>query len=113
MNCSRRNLGEPGHSEEAVEEAEEVTRRYDAPVVGSIRSRGVGGVMPVEDASPLEGVDGLLKRDIEKDAVHRNGNNRIQAFPYIGTCEGGRCDAVYELGSPAERSVPAKVLHEP
>ena len=49
MNCLRRNLGEPGHSVEAAKEAEEATRRYDAPVVGSTRSRGVGGVMPVED----------------------------------------------------------------
>ena len=75
MNCLRRNLGEPGHSAKAAEEAEEVTRRYDAPVVGSTRSRGVGGVMPVEGASPLEGVDGLLQREIEKDAIHRNGYN--------------------------------------
>ena len=60
MNCLRRNLGEPGHSVKAAKEAEEVTRRYEALVVGSTRSRGVGGVMPVEDTSPLEGVDGLL-----------------------------------------------------
>ena len=44
---------------EAVEEAEEVTRPYAVPVVGSVRNRGVGGVMPAEGAGPLEGADGL------------------------------------------------------
>jgi hypothetical protein len=39
--------------------AGKVTRRYDAPVVGPTHSRGVGGVMPVEGGSPLEGVGRL------------------------------------------------------
>ena len=102
MNWLGRNLGEPECSAEAAEEAEEATRRYVAPVVGSTRSRGVGGVMLVEGASPLEGIDGLLKRDIEKDAVHRNGNNRVQTFSYSGTRKEKRPDAVYEPCSSAE-----------
>jgi hypothetical protein len=59
MNCLYRNLGEPEYSAEAVEEAEEATRRYGAPVVGSVRIRGVSRVMPAEDMSPLEGADSL------------------------------------------------------
>jgi hypothetical protein len=62
MNCLRWNLGEPERSKETVEEAEEVKRQDVAPVVGSARSRGVSGVMPVESrqAGALEGADGLL-----------------------------------------------------
>ena len=46
-------------------ETEEVTRRYDASVVGLTRSRGVGRVMPVELSSveALEGVSSLTQRD--------------------------------------------------
>ena len=113
MNCLGRNLGEPECFEEAAEEAEEATRRYVAPVVGSTRSRGVGGVMPVEDASPLEGVDGISKREKAKDARHRNGNNRVQAFSYSGTRERERRDAVCEPCSFTQRPGPSNVLHEP
>ena len=59
MNCLYRNLGEPERFAEAVEETEEVTRRYVASVVGSARNRGVSRVMPAEDVSPLEGADGI------------------------------------------------------
>ena len=50
--------------------AGEVTRRYDAPVVGPTHSRGVGGVMPVEGGSPLEGVGSLTQRDGISHAAH-------------------------------------------
>lgn len=43
--------------------AEEVTRRYGDPVVGPTYIRGVGGVMPVEGGSSLEGVGSLTQRD--------------------------------------------------
>ena len=81
MNCLRRNLGEPGHSAKAAEEAEEVTRRYDAPVVGSTRSRGVGGVMPVEDVCPLEGVDGLLQREMVEGCHTQKWIQLSSSFP--------------------------------
>lgn len=50
--------------------AGKVTRRYDAPVVGPTHSRGVGGVMPVEGGSPLEGVGRLTQRDGISHAAH-------------------------------------------
>jgi hypothetical protein len=50
--------------------AEEVTRRYDVPVVGPTHIRGVGGVMPVEGGSPLEGVGSLTQRGRVSHAVH-------------------------------------------
>lgn len=114
MNCLGRNLGEPECSTEAAEEAEEVTRRYEAPVVGSVRSRGVAGVMPGENKRVhSKGSTVYRKGKWLKDAILRNGNNRDQAFPYSGTREEERLDAVYEPCSSAEHSVPPKVLHEP
>jgi hypothetical protein len=50
--------------------AEEVTRRYDVPVVGPTHNRGVGGVIPVEGGSPLEGVGRLTQRDGISHAAH-------------------------------------------
>ena len=50
--------------------AEEVTRRYVVPVVGPTHNRGVGGVMPVEGGSPLEGVGRLTQRDGISHAAH-------------------------------------------
>ena len=49
---------------------EETVRRYGGAVVGSTHSRGVGGVMPVEGAVPLEGVDGSMLRGKEFHARH-------------------------------------------
>lgn len=40
-------------------QAEEVRRRYGDTVVGLTHNRGVGGVMPVEEEIPLEGVSNL------------------------------------------------------
>jgi hypothetical protein len=50
--------------------AEKVTRRYVVPVVGPAHIRGVGGVMPVEGGSPLEGVGSLTQRDGISHAAH-------------------------------------------
>ena len=50
--------------------AGKVTRRYDAPVVGPTHIRGVGGVMPVEGGSSLEGVGSLTQRDGISHAAH-------------------------------------------
>ena len=50
--------------------AEEVTRRYGDPVVGPTHIRGVGGVMPVEGGSSLEGVGSLTQRDGIGHAAH-------------------------------------------
>ena len=49
------NCGVPFRS---LREAEKAGRGYDAAVVGPPHSRGVGGAMPAEDGSPLEG-DGV------------------------------------------------------
>jgi len=53
-------------------EAEEVTRKYDALVVGLTHSRGVGRVMPVESERmrTLEGVSSLMKRGEICYAIH-------------------------------------------
>ena len=50
--------------------AGKVTRRYGVPVVGPTHNRGVGGVMPVEGGSPLEGVGRLTQRDGISHAAH-------------------------------------------
>jgi hypothetical protein len=50
--------------------AGKVTRRYVVPVVGPTHTRGVGGVMPVEGGSPLEGVGRLTQRDGISHAAH-------------------------------------------
>ena len=65
MNCLCRNLGEPECSDKAAEKAEEVTRRYVTPVVGSACSRGVSRVMPAEGISAFffQAEDGI--RDYE------------------------------------------------
>ncbi|MFH0812778.1 MAG: hypothetical protein V2A69_08040 [Pseudomonadota bacterium] len=47
-----------------------MTRRYGVPVVGPTHIRGVGGVMPVEGGSPLEGVGSLTQRDGISHAAH-------------------------------------------
>ena len=74
MNCLCRNLGEPECFVEAVEEAEEATTRYVAPVVGPTCSRGVGRVMPVEDnVVHSKGLAGYRKERYENDAIRRNG----------------------------------------
>ena len=51
-------------------EAEKAGRGYGAVVVGLTRIRGVGGVMPVEGGSPLEGVGSLTQRDGISHAAH-------------------------------------------
>ncbi len=50
--------------------AEEATRKYGVSAVGLTHSRGVGGVMPVAGACPLEGVSGSAQRGDFSDAVH-------------------------------------------
>ena len=47
-------------------QADEVSKGYGVPVFGPTHSRGVGGVTPVEDASPLEGVGSATHRDGER-----------------------------------------------
>ena len=56
----------------SIQEAEEVTRMYDASVVGLTHSRGVNRVMPVEPqiAEALEGVSRLKQRDGGCHALH-------------------------------------------
>lgn len=56
----------------SLREAEEVTMRYGAPVVGLTHSRGVNGVMPVESGNyrTLEGVSSLTKREGFCHAIH-------------------------------------------
>jgi len=53
-------------------EAEEATREYGVSVVGLTRSRGVGGVMPVESRClwTLEGVSSLTQRGEVCYAIH-------------------------------------------
>ena len=77
MNCLGRNLGEPERSNEAAEEAEEVTRRYEAPVVGSVRSRGVAGVKP--------GADNQVHS--KGSTVYRKGNVRRMPYSEMETTE--------------------------
>ena len=48
----------------SLREAEEATRGYGVPVVGPVHSRGVGGVTPVADKSPLEGAGGSTQREV-------------------------------------------------
>ena len=54
------NRGAPYRS---PREAEKAGRGYGAVVVGLTRIRGVGGVMPVESMSSLEGVSVLTQRE--------------------------------------------------
>ena len=61
------NRGVPFRSRQG---AEKVTRRYGVPVVGPTHIRGVGGVMPYEGGSPLEGVGSLTQRDGISHAAH-------------------------------------------
>ena len=61
------NRGVPCRSRQG---AGKVTRRYDVPVVGPTHIRGVGGVMPVEGGSPLEGVGRSTQRDGISHAAH-------------------------------------------
>ena len=57
--------------EEAFEGTEEVTRKYAAPAVGPIHSRGANRVMPAESyQGTLEGVGGLTQRDCFHHAIH-------------------------------------------
>jgi len=50
--------------------AGDATRRYGVTVVGLTHNRGVVGVMPDEDISPLEGVSSLTQRGGDCHATH-------------------------------------------
>ena len=86
MNCLRRNLGEPECSDEAAEEAEEATRQYVTPVVGSARIRGVSRVMPAEGISAHSKEPTVNRKENRaNDAIPRDGYNRVQTFSYSRT----------------------------
>jgi len=55
---------------EASNELERRRRKYDDIAVGLTHSRGVGGVMPIESPSSLEGVSSKAQRDEEAYAIH-------------------------------------------
>lgn len=67
-------LGRTGVFHGSRREAEEAGIRYVIPVVGLTRSRGVGGVKPVEDTEVhSKGLAIYCKERYENDAIHRNG----------------------------------------
>jgi hypothetical protein len=55
----------------SFQQAEEARRKYGDTVVGLTRSRGVGGVMPIESREPgtLEGVSSKMQRDEKAGAI--------------------------------------------
>jgi hypothetical protein len=56
----------------SFQQAEKARRKYGDTAVGLTRSRGVGGVIPVEFREPetLEGVSSKTQRDEEASAIH-------------------------------------------
>ena len=54
----------------SFQQAEEARRKYGDMVVGLTRSRGVGGVMPIESLCSLEGVSSKTQRDEVVYAIH-------------------------------------------
>ena len=55
---------------EAFAELKKQRRKYGDMAVGLTHSRGVGGVMPIESPSSLEGVSSKTQRDEEAYAIH-------------------------------------------
>ena len=55
---------------EAFVELKKQRRKYGDMAVGLTHSRGVGGVVPIESPSSLEGVSSKTQRDEEAYAIH-------------------------------------------
>jgi len=101
MNCLRRNLGEPERSNEAAEEAEEVTRRYEAPVVGSVRSRGVAGVMPGADNKVHSKGSTVYRKGKRRRMPYTEMEQQSSSFPLYRNTRKGVSQPCQERGGKA------------